>query len=126
MSKPRLLVPAIIGSALFMQTLDATIIANALPTMAQSLGEDPLKLNLAISSYFLSTAVFLPLSGWAADKFGSRKILNAAIALFALSSLGCGLARNLFQLIAARVLQGMAGATMAPVGRLVLLKTVPK
>jgi EmrB/QacA subfamily drug resistance transporter len=126
MEKNGLLVPAIIGSALFMQTLDATIIANALPTMAQSLGEDPLKLNLAISAYFLSTAVFLPLSGWAADKFGSRRVLNIAIALFAFSSLLCGLAQDLHQLIAARVLQGMAGATMAPVGRLVLLKTVPK
>jgi EmrB/QacA subfamily drug resistance transporter len=121
-----LLVPAIIGSALFMQTLDATIIANALPTMAHSLHEDPLKLNLAISSYFLSTAVFLPLSGWAADKFGSRRVLSIAIALFALSSLLCGLCQNLYQLVAARVLQGMAGATMSPVGRLVLLKTVPK
>jgi EmrB/QacA subfamily drug resistance transporter len=121
-----LLVPAIIGSALFMQTLDATIIANALPTMAQSLHEDPLKLNLAISSYFLSTAVFLPLSGWAADRFGSRRVLSIAIALFALSSLLCGLSQNLYQLVAARILQGMAGATMAPVGRLVLLKTVPK
>jgi EmrB/QacA subfamily drug resistance transporter len=121
-----LLVPAIIGSALFMQTLDATIIANALPTMARSLHEDPLKLNLAISSYFLSTAVFLPLSGWAADKFGSRRVLSIAIALFALSSLLCGLSQDLYQLVAARILQGMAGATMAPVGRLVLLKTVPK
>lgn len=121
-----ILIPAIIGSALFMQTLDATIIANALPTMAQSLHEDPLKLNLAISSYFLSTAIFLPLSGWAADRFGSRQVLIIAIALFAFSSLLCGLAQDLYQLIAARVLQGMAGATMAPVGRLVLLKTAPK
>ena len=121
-----LLIPAIIGSTLFMQTLDATIIANALPTMAQSLDADPLKLNLAISCYFLSTAMFLPLSGWAADKLGSRRVLSIAIALFALSSLLCGLSQNLYQLVAARILQGMAGATMAPVGRLVLLKTVPK
>ncbi len=126
MKKQGLLIPAIVGSALFMQTLDATIIANALPTMAKSFGEDPLRLNLAISAYFLSTAVFLPLSGWTADKYGSRRVLSGAIALFALSSLMCGLAQNLYQLIGARVLQGMAGATMAPVGRLVLLKTVPK
>jgi EmrB/QacA subfamily drug resistance transporter len=121
-----LLVPAIIGGALFMQTLDSTVITNALPTMAKSLGEDPLKLNLAISCYFLSTAVFLPLSGWAADKFGSRKVFKFAIALFALSSLCCGLAQDLTQLVLARIVQGMAGALMAPVGRLILLKTVAK
>ena len=126
MARSQSLVPAIIGSALFMQTLDATIIVNALPTMARSLGESPLTLNLAISIYFLSTAVFLPLSGWAADKFGSRIVLTSAIALFALSSLFCGLADTLWQLIVGRILQGMAGAAMAPVGRLVLLKTVPK
>jgi EmrB/QacA subfamily drug resistance transporter len=124
--KQSFLVPAIIGCALFMQTLDATIIVNALPTMARSFGEDPLKLNLAISVYFLSTAVFLPLSGWLADRFGARRVLTIAIGLFALSSLLCGLSQNLYHLIAARILQGAAGATMAPVGRLVLLKTVPK
>ena len=121
-----MLVPAILGCALFMQTLDSTIVANALPAMAVSLHEDPLRLNLAISCYFLSTAVFLPWSGWAADKYGSRRVLNAAIVVFAASSLLCGLSTNLVQLIAARVLQGAAGATMVPVGRMVLFKSLPK
>jgi len=120
------LVPLIIGSALFMQTLDATVIANALPAMAVSLGAEPLRLNLAISAYLLSTAVFLPVSSWAADRFGARRVFVAAIVLFAVSSVLCGLSRTLPQLIGARVLQGLAGAMLAPVGRLVLLKTVPK
>jgi EmrB/QacA subfamily drug resistance transporter len=120
------IVPVIIGSALFMQTLDATIIANALPTMAVSLREDPLRLNLAISAYLLSTAVSLPLSGWIADRYGARRVFMAAIALFAFSSWLCALSQTLTQLIGARVLQGVAGATLTPVGRLVLLKTVPR
>lgn len=120
------LVPIIIGSALFMQTLDATVIANALPQMALALGESPLRLNLAISAYLLSVAVFLPISSWAADRFGARSVFVTSIVLFALSSLLCGIAQNLPQLIIARMLQGCAGAMMGPVGRLVLLKTVPK
>jgi EmrB/QacA subfamily drug resistance transporter len=120
------LVPIIIGSALFMQTLDATVIANALPSMALALNEAPLRLNLAISAYLLSTAVFLPISSWAADRFGARSVFLVAIVLFASASLLCGVAQDLPQLIAARVLQGFAGAMMGPVGRLVLLKTVPK
>jgi len=120
------LVPIIIGSALFMQTLDATVIANALPQMARELGESPLRLNLAISAYLLSVAVFLPISSWAADRFGARTVFVGSIVLFALASLCCGISQSLAQLIVARVLQGCAGAMMAPVGRLVLLKTVPK
>jgi EmrB/QacA subfamily drug resistance transporter len=119
-------VPIIVGSALFMTTLDSTVVANALPTMAHSLSVSPLSLNLAISVYFLSTAVFLPLTGWLADRYGSRTVLMASIALFALSSALCGLATNFYGLIAARALQGIAGSAIAPVGRLVLLKTVPK
>ena len=120
------LVPTIIGSALFMQTLDATVISNALPAMARSFHESPLTLNLAITSYLLASAVFLPISAWAADRFGAKHLCRLAIILFAASSLGSGLARNLEQLIAFRIIQGMAGAMMAPVGRLVLLKSTPK
>ena len=121
-----LLIPAIVGSALFMQTLDATIVANALPTMARDLHEDSLRLNLAISCYFLSSAMFVPLSGWMADRFGARRVLIAAIAMFTVSSLLCGISQTLLQLISARILQGMAGAMMVPVGRLLVLKTAPK
>ena len=120
------LVPLIIGSALFMQTLDATVISNALPTMARSLHEDPLTLNLAITSYLLASAVFLPISGWAADRFGAKLVFRLAIVLFAFSSFLCGISQSLPELIGARMLQGMAGAMMTPVGRLVLLRSVPK
>lgn len=119
-------VPAIIGSAMLMQTMNATVIANALPTMAVALDEPPLRLNLAITMFLLASAVFLPISGWVADKFGARGIFVLSMVLFALSSAACGFAQNLTQLIVARVFQGMAGAMMAPVGRLVLLRTTPK
>ncbi len=120
------LVPMIIGAALFMQTLDATVVSNALPTMARALHRDPVTLNLAITAYLLASAVFLPISAWVGDRFGSKTVFRAAIAGFALSSLLCGLCENLPELVAARVLQGVAGAMMTPVGRLVLLRTVPK
>jgi len=120
------LLPMIIGAAMFMQTLDATVISNALPTMARSLHEDPITLNLAITAYLLSAAVFLPISAWIADRFGARNVFRAAIIGFAVSSLLCGLSQNLSQLVAARMLQGVAGALMLPVGRIVLLRSVPK
>ncbi|WP_421931032.1 MFS transporter [Phenylobacterium sp.] len=120
------MIPAIIGSALLMQTLNATVISNALPTMAKALHEDPLRLNLAITMFLLASAVFLPISGWVADKFGAKRIFMASMVLFALSSAACGFAQDLNQLVAARMFQGMAGAMMGPVGRLVLLRTTPK
>ena len=120
------IVPAIIGSALLMQTLNATSINNALPAMAKAFGIEPLRLNLAITMYLLASAVFLPISGWMADRFGARRIFMMAMVLYALSSAACGFANNLPQLVAARLFQGMAGAMMGPVGRLVLLRTTPK
>lgn len=120
------IVPAVIGSALMMQTLNATVLSNALPAMAKDMGEDPLRLNLAITMYLLAAAVFLPISGWAADKFGAKRIFVLAMALYAISSALCGFADTLLELVGARLLQGAAGAMMAPVGRLVLLRTTPK
>ena len=120
------MIPAIIGSAMLMQTLNATVISNALPTMAKALDEDPLRLNLAITMFLLASAVFLPISGWVADKFGAKRIFMIAMVLFALSSAACGFAQDLNQLVVARIFQGMAGAMMGPVGRLVLLRTTPK
>jgi len=120
------LLPMIIGTALFMQTLDSTVISNALPTMAKALNESPVTLNLAITAYLLAAAAFLPISAWIADRFGAKHVFRAAIIGFALSSLLCGLSQNLPELIAARMLQGVAGAMMMPVGRLVLLRSVPK
>lgn len=126
MSRSPFLVPYIVGFALFMQMLDANVVAMALPEMARAFGEDPVRLNIAITSYLLSVSVFIPVSGWIADRFGARNVFAAAIALFTLSSVFCGLANSLAELVAARLVQGMAGAMMVPVGRIVMLKTVSK
>ena len=120
------LVPAIIGGALMMQTLNATVIANALPTMARSFHEDPVHLNTAITVYLLASAVFLPISGWAADRFGAKRIFLCAIVGYAAACVGCGLSQNLPQLLIARMCAGAAGAMMGPVGRLVLLRSTPR
>jgi len=120
------IVPAIIGSAMLMQTLNATSINNALPAMAKALHVEPLRLNLAITMYLLASAVFLPISGWLADRFGAKRIFMCAMVGYALSSAACGFANSLTQLVLFRLLQGCAGAMMGPVGRLVLLRTTPK
>ncbi len=125
-ARPDWLVPVIIGSALFMQTLSATVISNALPTMAHALEVSPLALNLAITAYLLAAAVFLPISGWLADRYGARIVFTSAIVVFTLASAACGFAQSLEQLLIARVVQGAASAMLMPVGRLVLLRTVPK
>ena len=121
-----MLVPLIVGCALFMQMLDSTVIATALPVMADSLHVAPVRLNLAITAYMLSAAIFIPISGWVADRFGPRNVFRIAIALFAASSVLCALSGTLPQLVGARVLQGAAGAMMVPVGRIVLLRSVAK
>ena len=118
--------PYIVGCALFMQMLDSTVVATALPMIADSLGTDVIRTNTIITSYLLAVAVFVPISGWAADRFGARKVFITAIVLFTLSSLACAAAQTLNQLIAARIIQGTAGAMMVPVGRIILLRRVPK
>ena len=120
------MIPFIVGCALFMQMLDSTVVATALPAMAASLGSTPVRLNVAITSYLLAVAVFVPVSGWAADRYGARRVFIAAIALFTVSSLGCALSQNLTHLVLARIVQGMAGAMMVPVGRIIMLRIVPK
>ncbi len=120
------LAPLIVGCALFMEMLDSTVISTALPAIAHSMHEDPIRLNLAITSYLLSLAVFIPISGWMADRYGSRTVFRAAIVVFTIGSIFCGLSESLPQLVAARVLQGFGGAMMVPVGRLIVLKTIPK
>ena len=122
----RVLVPLVVACAMFMQNLDSTVIATALPTIARSLGESPLRLNVAITCYLLSLAVFIPISGWTADRFGARRVFSLAIVVFTLGSIACGISNSLSTLVAARILQGMGGALMVPVGRLVLLRTVAK
>src|SRR5690348_2919562 len=122
----QLTISLIVACAMFMQSLDSTIIATALPTIADSIGSTPLRLNVAITCYLLSLAVFIPISGWTADRFGARRVFSLAIVVFTLGSIGCGLAQSLWMLVIARIVQGMGGAMMVPVGRLVLLRTVPR
>lgn len=121
-----ILTPLIVATALFMENLDGTVLATALPAMAVDLNEDPVALKLALTSYLLALAVFIPLSGWAADKFGSRKVFRAAILVFTLGSILCGLSTTLLDVVLSRVVQGMGGAMMVPVGRLVILRTAPR
>jgi len=120
------LVPLIVGAAQFMHQFDGAVIATALPSMAASLDEDPIRLNLAITSYLLALAVFVPVSGWMADKFGAKRVFISAIVVFTASSVLCGLAHSLPELVLYRTLQGMGGAMMTPVGRVIVVKSVPK
>src|SRR5882672_3017135 len=120
------LVPLIVAVALFMENMDSTVIATSLPAIAVDIGANPLALKLAITSYLLALAIFIPGSGWTADRFGARTIFRAAIAVFMVGSIGCALAESLNHFIIARFLQGIGGAMMAPVGRLVLLRSVDK
>ncbi len=116
----------IVASALFMQNLDSTVIATALPTMARSFGAEPVHMSVALTAYLLSLAVFIPASGWIADRYGTRTVFRAAIVVFTIGSVLCGRAESLWFLVAARILQGVGGAMMVPVGRLVLLRTAAK
>jgi EmrB/QacA subfamily drug resistance transporter len=116
----------IVACALLMQNLDSTVVATALPQMARAFHADPLHMNVALTSYLISLAVFIPASGWMADRYGARTVFRAAIAIFTLASVLCGRANNLPFLVFARIVQGMGGAMMVPVGRLVLLRTIAK
>ncbi|OTG67270.1 multidrug transporter subunit MdtD [Acinetobacter silvestris] len=116
----------LVSIGFFMQGLDTTIINTALPAMAQSLNENPLRMHGVIISYVLSVAACIPLSGWLADRFGVRNTFFAAIVIFTLASLGCGLSHNFYQLIFFRVIQGLGGALLLPVGRLAMLKIIPR
>lgn len=118
------LIPVIVASPLFLQNLDSSALATALPSIAHSLQVPALHLNLAITSYLLSLAVFLPISAWLAERFGAKRVFCMAIVLFSLGSALCGAATSLPELVLFRVLQGLGGAMMVPVGRLILLRSV--
>ncbi|OXR50806.1 MFS transporter [Pusillimonas sp. T2] len=120
------MIPFIVGCALFMQMLDATVVATAIPAMAAALQTTPVKMNVAITSYLLALAVFVPISGWAAERFGARKVFIVAILLFSAASVACALSQSLPQLVVARLFQGLAGAMMVPVGRIIMLQRTPK
>ncbi len=125
MNKQRL-IPLIVATALFMENMDSTVIATSLPAIAADIGTSPLTLKLAITSYLLSLAVFIPASGWTADRFGARMVFAIAVGVFMLGSIGCALSSSVTDFVIARIVQGMGGAMMTPVGRLVLLRSIDK
>jgi EmrB/QacA subfamily drug resistance transporter len=125
MNKERL-IPLIVATALFMENMDSTVIATSLPAIAADIGTSPLTLKLAITSYLLSLAVFIPASGWTADRFGARAVFSIAIAVFMIGSVGCALSSSVTDFVIARIVQGAGGAMMTPVGRLVLLRSIDK
>jgi EmrB/QacA subfamily drug resistance transporter len=125
MNKQRV-IPLIVATALFMENMDSTVIATSLPAIAADIGTSPLTLKLAITSYLLSLAVFIPASGWTADRFGARMVFALAVAVFMAGSIGCALSGSVTDFVIARILQGMGGAMMTPVGRLVLLRSIDK
>src|SRR5262245_10544011 len=125
MTRPgvKTLLPWLVAVAFFMESLDTTILNTAVPTIAAALHVAPLSMKAALTSYTLSLAVFIPVSGWVADRYGTRRVFAAAIAIFSLGSLLCGIAGSIHMLVAARVLQGCGGSMMVPVGRLTLVRT---
>jgi EmrB/QacA subfamily drug resistance transporter len=120
------LLPLIVACALFIENMDSTVLSTSLPAIAADLATDPIALKLALTTYLLAIAVFIPVSGWVADRFGAQTTFMTAIAVFLLGSIGCAVSDSLGTLVAARFVQGMGGAMMVPVGRLVLLRSVPK
>jgi EmrB/QacA subfamily drug resistance transporter len=122
----RILLPLIVACALFMENLDSTVLSTALPAIAEDFGSNPIHLKLALTSYLLSLAVFIPASGWLADRFGARSVFQLAVMTFTVGSVFCGLSNSMGEIIVARIVQGMGGAMMVPVGRLVILRSVPK
>ncbi|HEY9237906.1 MAG TPA: multidrug transporter subunit MdtD, partial [Burkholderiaceae bacterium] len=120
------MLPWVVAIAFFMQTLDGTILNTALPTMAKDLGESPLRMQSIVIAYMLTVALFIPASGWLADRFGTQRTFLAAIVLFSLGSLLCALSPTLPWLVASRVVQGVGGALLLPVGRLTILRAYPR
>ncbi len=118
--------PLIVAVSLFMENMDSTVIATSLPAIARDIGTNPLALKLAVTSYLLSLAIFIPASGWTADRFGARNVFRLAIAVFILGSIGCALSHSLTDFVAARIFQGIGGAMMTPVGRLIVVRSIDK
>jgi EmrB/QacA subfamily drug resistance transporter len=119
-------IPLILAVALFMENMDSTVIATSLPAIAKDIGTSPVALKLALTAYLVSLAIFIPISSWMADKFGAKRVFRTAIAVFAVGSIACAAAGSLGGFVAARFVQGMGGAMMTPVARLVLVRSTPK
>src|SRR6202789_798190 len=120
------MLPWLVAVAFFMEALDTTILNNAVPAIAQALKVAPLSMKAVLSSYALSLAMFIPISGWMADRFGTRRVFSSAIGLFTLGSVLCGISNSIHVMVACRILQGCGGAMMVPVGRLTLVRTFPR
>src|SRR5271168_4066598 len=120
------LLPWLVAVALFMESLDTTILNTAVPAISSALGVAPLSMKAVLASYTLALAVFIPISGWMADRFGTRRVFASAIGIFTLGSLLCGLCSNIHLLVLCRVLQGCGGAMMVPVGRLTMVRSFAK
>jgi EmrB/QacA subfamily drug resistance transporter len=121
-----LLLPLIVSCALFIEQMDSTVLSTSLPLIATDLGVDPIALKLALTSYLVSLAVFIPVSGWIADRIGARRTFTAAIGVFLLGSILCAFSSSLAALVVSRSIQGIGGALMVPVGRLVILRSIPR
>lgn len=126
MQREHRVVALTVSSALFMQSIDSTVLGTALVTIAEEFGTDPVRMHMALTGYLLSLAVFMPLSGWLADRYGARNVFRVAVLVFTLASVACAFAPNIGALVAARMVQGAGGAMMTPVARLALLRAVPK
>src|SRR3982750_715375 len=120
------LLPWLVAVAFFMQSLDTTILNTAVPAIAQAMDVTPLNMKSVLASYTLSLAVFIPISGWMADRFGTRRVFASAIGLFTVGSILCGLSTSIEMLVACRILQGAGGAMMMPVGRMTMARTYSK
>jgi EmrB/QacA subfamily drug resistance transporter len=125
-SNVKTFLPWVVATALFMEQLDSTIVNTAVPSMAVSLNVTPLSLKAVVTSYILALAVCIPMSGWMADRFGTRRVFSTAVGIFTVSSILCGLAQNVPMLVATRIFQGIGAAMMMPVGRLTIIRTFPK
>ena len=121
-----LVVPLVVATALLMENLDSTVLTTAIPTIARDVGSDPVHLKLALTAYLMSLAIFIPASGWVADRLGAHRVFIAAIGVFTVASALCALSQSLPQLVCARVLQGIGGAMMTPVGRIIVVRSRDK
>ncbi|MCA1261148.1 MFS transporter, partial [Nitratireductor aquimarinus] len=118
--------PLILAVALFMEQMDSTVIATSLPAIAADLDTSPVTLKLALTSYLVSLAIFIPISGFMADRYGAKRVFRIAIGVFVIGSIACAFSNSLASFVLARFLQGMGGAMMTPVARLVLVRAVPR
>lgn len=119
-------IPLVLAIALFMEHMDSTVISTALPAIAEDIGTTPIALKLALTAYLVSLAIFIPLSGWVADRFGARRVFATAIVVFMAGSLACAVSDSLLQFVVSRFLQGMGGAMMTPLGRLILVRSTER